>query len=30
MAGVAIATMFHQHHNAPNNMTSYYPIDEVV
>ena len=30
MAGVAIATMIHQHHNAPDNMTSYYPIDEVV
>ena len=22
MAGVAIATTIHQHHNAPNNMTS--------
>ena len=30
IAGVAIATAIHQHHNAPNNMTSYYPIDEVV
>ena len=29
-AGFAIATTIHQHHNAPSNMASYRPMDEVV